>query len=104
MFDSTGLKVYGEGEWKVRKHGASKRRIWRKIHLAVCPDSHDITLSCLTGNDASDCEVLSKMQDELPKSAKRGYGDGAYDKDNCYRMFHELGIELVIPPQKNAVL
>jgi len=28
---STGLKVYGEGEWKVRKHGASKRRTWRKL-------------------------------------------------------------------------
>ena len=29
--DSTGLKVYGEGEWKVRKHGTDgKRRIWHK--------------------------------------------------------------------------
>ena len=61
-------------------------------------------LEYLTGNDASDCEVLPKMQDELPKSVKKGYGDGAYDKDGCYRMFHELGIEPVIPPQKNAVL
>jgi hypothetical protein len=26
VFDSTGLKVYGEGEWKVRQHGKSKRR------------------------------------------------------------------------------
>lgn len=26
VFDSSGLKVYGEGEWKVRQHGASKRR------------------------------------------------------------------------------
>ena len=104
VFDSTGLKVYGEGEWKVRKHGASKRRTWRKIHLAVCPDSHDVILECLTGNDTSDCEVLPKMQDELPKSVKRGYGDGAYDKDSCYRMFHKIGIEPVIPPQKNAVL
>ncbi|MEX3592023.1 MAG: transposase, partial [Burkholderia sp.] len=35
VVDSTGLKVYGEGEWKVRQHGYSKRRTWRKVHLAL---------------------------------------------------------------------
>ena len=35
VFDSSGLKVFGEGEWKVRQHGKSKRRIWRKIHLGA---------------------------------------------------------------------
>jgi len=39
VLDSTGLKVYGEGEWKVRTHGKSKRRTWRKLHLAVDPRS-----------------------------------------------------------------
>lgn len=104
VFDSTGLKVFGEGEWKVRKHGASKRRTWRKIHLAVCPDSHDIILECMTDSSVADCKILSKMQRELPKSIKRGYGDGAYDKERCYRTFHELGIEPVIPPQRNGIL
>ncbi|WP_343515280.1 transposase, partial [Klebsiella quasipneumoniae] len=33
--NSTGLKVFGEGEWKVKKHGQERRRIWRKLHLAV---------------------------------------------------------------------
>ncbi len=27
LIDSTGLKVFGEGEWQVRKHGAEKRRV-----------------------------------------------------------------------------
>ena len=31
VVDSTGLKVYGEGEWKVRQHGWTKRRTWRKL-------------------------------------------------------------------------
>src|SRR5256886_4949095 len=35
VIDSSGFKVYGEGEWKVRQHGWSKRRTWRKLHLAV---------------------------------------------------------------------
>lgn len=104
VFDSTGLKVFGEGEWKVRKHGASKRRTWRKIHLAICPNSHDIILECMTGNDISDCEVLPKLKEEMPKSVKRGYGDGAYDKESCYRLFHTLGIKPVIPPQRNGIL
>ena len=39
VFDSTGIKVYGEGEWKVKKHGASKHRTWRKIHVGMCVDS-----------------------------------------------------------------
>lgn len=104
VFDSTGLKVYGEGEWKVRQHGKSKRRIWKKIHLAICPDSHDIILECLTGNEIADCEVAVALQHQIPKSVKRSYGDGAYDKDGCYRMFHSLGIEPIIPPQKNGVV
>lgn len=35
VVDSTGLKVYGEGEWKVRQHWYTKRRTWRELHLAV---------------------------------------------------------------------
>lgn len=104
VFDSTGLKVYGEGEWKVRQHGVSKRRTWRKIHLAVCPHSHDIILQETTGNDVADCTVVSKMKKHLPGSVKRGYGDGAYDKEGCYQAFHSRGIEPIIPPQKNGVL
>ncbi|ABG52246.1 hypothetical protein Tery_3113 [Trichodesmium erythraeum IMS101] len=26
VVDSTGVKVYGEGEWKTRIHGVGKRR------------------------------------------------------------------------------
>ncbi|MDI5349524.1 transposase, partial [Salmonella enterica subsp. enterica serovar Kentucky] len=41
VIDSTGLKVFGEGEWKVRKHGKERRRIWRKLHLAVDSNTHE---------------------------------------------------------------
>ncbi|MCE9998474.1 transposase, partial [Enterobacter hormaechei] len=40
VVDSTGLKVFGEGEWKVKKHGKERRRIWRKLHLAVDSKTH----------------------------------------------------------------
>jgi len=104
VFDSSGLKVYGEGEWKVRQHGKSKRRTWRKIHLALCPDSHEIVLSYLSENNEADCEVVPKMREHLPKSIRKGYGDGAYDKAPCYREFDRAGIQPIIPPQRGAVL
>ena len=104
VFDSSGLKVYGEGEWKVRQHGKSKRRTWRKIHLALCPDSHEIVLSYLSENNEADCEVVPKMREHLPKSIRKGYGDGAYDKAPCYREFDRAGIQPIIPPQRGAGL
>ena len=35
VLDSTGLKVYGAGEWQREKHGGRSRRTWRKLHLAA---------------------------------------------------------------------
>lgn len=103
VVDSTGLKVYGEGEWKVRKHGIGKRRTWKKLHLAVDPDSHSIILESLTENSVADCEVLPGILDEAPDSVERCYGDGAYDTNDCYQSCHDNDIEPIIPPQKNAV-
>jgi len=104
VIDSSGLKVFGEGEWKVRQHGKSKRRTWRKIHLGVCVDSQEIVISLLTENSVSDGEAATEMVDVLPQTTKRGYGDGAYDKSPCYRKFRQRGIELITPPQRGAVL
>ena len=35
VINSTGIKAEGEGEWNARKHGGSKRRLWRKIHIGI---------------------------------------------------------------------
>jgi len=53
VLDSTGLKVYGEGEWKVRTHGYSKRRTWLKLHLAVDPETGSSTWSSKAGTASS---------------------------------------------------
>ncbi|MBS0648107.1 MAG: IS5 family transposase [Verrucomicrobia bacterium] len=104
VFDSSGLKVYGEGKWKVRQHGKSKRRTWRKSHLAICPISHEVVLSYLGEKSEADCEIIPKMRKHLLKSVKRAYGDGAYDKEFCYKELHAEKIEPIIPPQRGAVL
>jgi hypothetical protein len=103
VIDSTGLKVFGEGEWKVRKHGCSKRRTWRKLHLVVSPDSHEIIVETLTDNSVSDCEVYPKVIDLVADSLERVYGDGAYDTEQCYKASYEHHCSLIVPPQRNAV-
>ena len=84
VIDSTGLKVYGEGEWKVRQHGYSKRRTWRKLHLAICPSSKEIIFEVLSENSVADCEVYPEFLKAAPESVERTYGDGAYDTESCY--------------------
>ncbi len=78
--------------------------MWRKIHLAICADTHEIVMSYLGEDNEADCEVVPKMGNHLPKSVKRSYGDGAYDKEPCYKEFHHAGIKLIAPPQRGAVL
>jgi hypothetical protein len=104
VFDSSGLKVFGEGEWKIRQHGKAKKRTWRKIHLGVCANSHEIVMSLLTDKDTTDGEALSEMAPAIPKTVKRGYGDGAYDKSRCYQIFQRLEADFISPPQRGAVL
>lgn len=102
--DSTGLKVAGEGEWKVRKHGYSKRRTWMKMHLFVDVDTQIIVYSILTHNDVDDGEVAVEFFTEAEESLKRFYGDGAYDKAKVREAAHQAGSEQIIPPRKDAVL
>ncbi len=103
VIDSTGLKVYGEGEWKVRRHGYSKRRTWRKMHLAVCPDSNEIIFEILTENNVSDSDIYPKFLEACPKTVERTYGDGAYDTESCYQASANHGSIPIIPPQRNAI-
>jgi DDE family transposase len=102
VIDSTGLKVYGEGEWKVRQHGHSKRRTWRKLHLAICPHSNEILFVKLTDNKTSDHKIYPQFVQMAPKTVKHTYADGAYDREECYQANFNHGSAPIIPPQKNA--
>lgn len=102
VVDSTGLKVYGEGEWKVRKHGASRRRTWRKLHLAVNPDTHEIVAQTLTEHDRHDADQVDALLDQAGGKVACFHGDGAYDQRKVYTSLAERGVDVVIPPRKNA--
>lgn len=105
VIDSSGLKVYGEGEWKQRQHGKSKRRTWRKIHIGLDPETGQITAERLTDNskhDASQVKPLLQETVETTGPVTHVGGDGAYDKWKSYRAIEAIEAEPVIPPQKNA--
>jgi len=104
--DSTGLKLYGDGEWKARKHGVSKRRTWRKLHLAVDPETSEILAQELTenGEGDGDSQVFPRLMNSISAGIKRCFGDGAYDSAGCYEACAEVQATLIAPPQRGAVL
>ncbi len=99
VIDSTGLKIYGEGEWKVRQHGYSKRRTWRKLHLGINPDNHMIESTVVTTNDFQDSEVFSDLLEQVSVGLKQVAADGAYDSHVCYAELEARGATANIPPQ-----
>ena len=119
VIDSTGVKVYGEGEWKrcdpaslcgareraprqTRQHGISKRRTWRKLHLAVDEATGEILASAVTDNSCHDGEMLGGLLDEITDPISQVDADGAYDTGYCYDFIEARGAVAGIPPQRNA--
>jgi len=102
VVDSTGLKVFGEGEWKTRKHGISKRRTWRKLHLAVNPQTHQIEAETLTENSCDDAGQVEPLLNQVKGKIDGFYGDGAYDKWKVYETLDNRKIKAVVPPRRNA--
>lgn len=104
VLDSTGLKVYGEGEWKVKKHGADKRRTWRKLHLAVDEATNELHAVELTTNAVSDADMVKPLVADITCPIARLSGDGAYDQVKVYDALETRRIKPVIPPRSNAVI
>jgi IS5 family transposase len=102
VMDSTGLKVYGEGEWKVRKHGYSKRRTWRKLHLAIDAETHEIQAVMVTEAGVDDAEAVDDLLKPIDREVASAAADGAYDKRKVYRALEPRAARILIPPRKNA--
>jgi hypothetical protein len=105
LVDSTGLKLFGEGEWKVRKHGYSKRRSWRKVHLALDAKSGQVCAVLMTHRDVDDASVLPELLAQLPPGTKVEVvgGDGAYDSKAGRAAIAASGALALIPPVEGAV-
>jgi transposase len=106
VIDSTGLKVFGAGEWQREKHGGKGHRTWRKLHLAVDPDTGEILASELTTTEDGDASQVGLLLDQIPGPIASVTADGAYDGDPVYRTVAERdpAAAVIIPPRSTAVL
>ena len=104
VMDSTGLKIYGEGEWKVRMHGVSKRRTWLKLHIGANPEDGEIQAALLTQNNVSDDQAVKPLLEQIEQTIDTFGADGAYDKRKVYDSLnaHSPDVNILIPPRKNA--
>ncbi len=102
VLDSTGLKVYGEGEWKVRQHGYSKRRTWLKLHLAVDPQTHEIQAAMVTDPGVTDAETVPALLEQVDNPIESAAADGAYDRQEVYNALESRSARAVVPPRRDA--
>jgi Transposase DDE domain len=105
LVDSTGLKLYGAGEWLVEKHGTKTRRSWRKLHLGRDADTGQIIAATLTTNDVDDGSQVGPLLDQVAGPVASFTGDGAYDQDGVYASVAERHPEaaIIVPPRSTAV-
>jgi hypothetical protein len=104
LVDSTGLKVFGEGEWKTRKWGADKRRTWLKMHIGVDKRSGQIVGVRLTDSGQQDGEEFAPLLASIEGEIDQVNGDGAYDSYANYALIKERGATALIPARHGAVL
>jgi len=102
VVDSSGLKIYGEGEWKVRQHGIGKRRTWRKLHIAVDAGTGEILAAAVTTAGVHDSEMLPDLLEGKKGEVQAVVGDGAYDTWEDYEAISKIGAQAVIPPRRRA--
>ena len=105
IVDSSGLKVFGAGEWHETKHGLQKRRVWRKLHIAV-DEKHQFIASTLTTYHEGDPGQVHILLDQLETPFSTFMADGAYDSPTVYQKILSISPEarIVIPPPKTAIL
>jgi IS5 family transposase len=106
VIDSTGLKLFGRGEWDAEKHGRA-RRSWRKLHLAVDADTGEIVACVLTDSGADDAGQVPALLGQIEGEIASVTADGAYDGEPVYQAVagHQPDPppDVVIPPRSSAV-
>jgi hypothetical protein len=106
LVDSSGLKLSGPGEWLVEKHGTSKRRSWRKLHIGFDAVTGRIVASILTDRDVDDASQVGVLLDQIAEPMEVFLGDGGYDRTNVYTALDQRhpAATVIVPPRADAVL
>lgn len=104
LVDSTGLKIYGEGEWKMRTHGKSKRRTWRKFHVGIDAKTQAIVACEITEANVHDGTMLRPLLEPISDKVEAVTGDGAYDSKSNYGTVKSWDAIPIFPPPENATV
>ena len=104
LIDSTGIKAAGEGEWSTRKHGASRPRQWRKVHLGIDAETLEVRAIEITGSRIGDGPMLPELLAQIPAEEPIGHvtADGAYDTRPCHAAIAARQARAVIPTRRNG--
>ena len=105
LVDSTGLKLYGAGEWLHEKHGTKTRRSWRKLHLGLDADTGQIVAAALTTKDVDDGAEVGPLLDQVAGPVASFTADGAYDQEGVSAAVarRHPDATLIVPPRSTAV-
>ena len=100
--DASGIKVYGEGEWKRKIHGVGRPRKWMKLHVALDEDTQEVVAEVLTDSNVGDSSVVENLLDQIPDEIQEVKADGAYDRAATRISIKRRGARPIIPPPRNA--
>jgi len=102
----TGIKFLGEGKWKTKKHGAERRRQWRKVHLGIDAQTLQIRAIAVTTKDVGDSPMAADLLGQIPSHEEVASftGDGAYDTQDVHEACWRHGAIPIIPLRKGAKL
>lgn len=98
------MKFRGDGEWQVRKHGPSRRRQWRKVHIAMDTQTGDVRAVEFTSSRQGDSPLLPELLSQIPEGEEitTVTADGAYDTRRCHAAIIERGADAVMPIRRNG--
>ena len=103
VVDSTGLSVFGEGEWAAAKHGGRGKRGWKKRHLGV-DRSGVIVAQALTAPTSDDATTGVRFVETVPGDVASVTADTAYDTVAFYAAASARDARVVVPPARTASL
>ena len=106
VLDSTGLQIFGQGEWGAKKHGRKPRQ-WRKLHVAVDAETGEIVAHVLTDKDGGDITQVQALLATAEGRIVSVTADGAYDGEVVYQEAaarqHDPPVDVIIPPRSSSV-
>ena len=89
----------------VLKHGTSRRRSWRKLHIGLDGESGEIVAIELTKKESDETARTAALLDQLTSPLASFTADGAYDQDRVYETVAERHPDdaVIVPPRATAV-